>query len=341
MNDLSNATAIETIDRPTCPACGASGTVRYIGLRDAHFGSPGSWKMRRCDRPTCATMWLDPAPSPRALPSLYTNYYTHASLDIFDTAVVDPPVRNRAPERRAFWARRFGYPYRESLRVRLRARVFDLLPIRRARLENDVFYLRANPGGRVIELGCGRGDMVASLASHGWRATGLDFDARAVESARAQGLDVQVGDLDAGAFADHAFDAVVSRHVIEHTYDPYTYWATCMRLLVAGGIAVVVTPNVRGLGHRWFGARWRGLETPRHLSVYSPQALKDSAQRAGLDVLSVRTSILGVRQVFKESGAPKWLLSLVPLIEAAGYLASRLGGKFGEETVLIARRPRA
>jgi SAM-dependent methyltransferase len=46
----------------------------------------------------------------------------------------------------------------------------------------------AVPTGRALDLGCGTGTNVAYLAHHGWAATGVEADGRAVEAARRRRL---------------------------------------------------------------------------------------------------------------------------------------------------------
>lgn len=45
-------------------------------------------------------------------------------------------------------------------------------------------FLEEHPPGRALDLGCGTGTNVITLAEHGWRATGIDFVPRAIRIAR-------------------------------------------------------------------------------------------------------------------------------------------------------------
>jgi SAM-dependent methyltransferase len=56
-----------------------------------------------------------------------------------------------------------------------------------ARLVERVTGEAALPRGKAIDLGCGTGDSAIFLARHGWEVTGVDFVARALETARAKG----------------------------------------------------------------------------------------------------------------------------------------------------------
>lgn len=47
-----------------------------------------------------------------------------------------------------------------------------------------VQFLEENAPGRALDLGCGTGTNVITLAEHGWRASGIDFVPRAIRTAR-------------------------------------------------------------------------------------------------------------------------------------------------------------
>ena len=45
-------------------------------------------------------------------------------------------------------------------------------------------FIDAHPSGRALDLGCGTGTNVITLAEHGWQVKGVDFVAKAVRQAR-------------------------------------------------------------------------------------------------------------------------------------------------------------
>lgn len=57
-----NATEIKTRAVPNCFLCGSAGEVLYSKMRDRNYSAPGEWSERRCSRPGCGLIWLDPQP---------------------------------------------------------------------------------------------------------------------------------------------------------------------------------------------------------------------------------------------------------------------------------------
>src|SRR6185312_16023367 len=49
--------------------------------------------------------------------------------------------------------------------------------------------------------------------------------------------------------------------------------------------------NAKSFGHQYFKSNWRGLEPPRHLHLFSPQAAEKTAEKAGFTSCRVWTTI--------------------------------------------------
>lgn len=116
----------------------------------------------------------------------------------------------------------------------VKARELDLLDVR--------------SGQRVLDLGCGRGEVLAELARRGTRPTGLDYSEDAVRLTKKANADAGVVRADGTSlpFPDCTFDRVLLGDVIEHLPWPLAKRALAevVRVLVPGGRALVHTsPN--------------------------------------------------------------------------------------------------
>ena len=141
----------------------------------------------------------------------------------------------------------------------------------------------------LIDVGCGRGDFLARMKSLGWNVLGIEPDPVSSELACARGIAVYNGRLEEAGLACGVADQVTLNHVLEHADDPAGLLKECRRVLRPGGRLVLYTPNAESLGHRWFGQAWRGLEPPRHLFVFSPQALRSALEAASFRTFRMTT----------------------------------------------------
>ncbi len=137
--------------------------------------------------------------------------------------------------------------------------------------------------GPVLDLGCGRGEMLALLKEQGIAASGVDGSEQMVEVCRARGLEAVRGDLFAvlAGVPAGSLGAVVSFHVIEHL--PPESLERLVRLawgaLRPGGLLILETPSPMALVA---GARNFWLD-PTHRRPVHPESLKLAFELAGFD----------------------------------------------------------
>lgn len=96
--------------------------------------------------------------------------------------------------------------------------------------------------GRVLDVGCGIGDMVRFRSN----TVGVDVNAKAVDFCRSQGLDVRLMQPDRLPFADLTFDGAVLDNVLEHLTEPSALLAEIHRVLLPNRPLIVGVPGERG-----------------------------------------------------------------------------------------------
>lgn len=261
----------------------------------------GVWSIRKCRDKDCGTLWLDPTPKEPELQKLYTHYYTHAVNS--DTS----PKKNTSRKflsliRESYLSSEFNYkPPSNSLKDRLLSLIAYVHPAWKDTQAADLFYLPARPNGRLLDVGCGSGTTMQLMTQKGWVATGIDFDENAVQNARTKGLDARLGELSSQNFANETFDAVVMGHVIEHVPHPLELIKECRRVLKKGGVLVITTPNADSPCSRYYGRNWRGLETPRHLQVFTTKSLGKIAHYAGFSAVKSFTTMQSDLYIWRAS----------------------------------------
>lgn len=266
---------IRTVPRPSCVLCGAKGESLYSDLMDRMFAVPGNWCMKRCTNTDCGLAWLDPAPYEGDIHLLYTNYYWHRRVQLKQRLLAQ------------LWSfshicyRTVGYI------------PSSFLGVTKTKKKMSYMYLRDLKPGKLLDVGCGSGTLLHRMHNLSWSATGVDFDATAVENAKARyGSEATIvhSDLFSARFPDFFFDAVTVSHVIEHVPDPVALLGEARRILKRGGRLVITTPNLESYGHGKFRDCWWGLDAPRHLQVFTLPALQECARKAGFQVNLAITS---------------------------------------------------
>lgn len=313
---------IRTQPCPDCSICGTKGQPLYQGLEDRLFNAPGRWNVDKCPNPKCGLVWMNPMPREEDIGKVYETYYTHQE----ETGI-------RTFLRKLYVVFRIVFGFERKWR------------------RGYMMYLdRAEPG-RLLEIGCGDGQRLAFFQSHGWTAEGQEVDRKAARQAYEKfGIKVHLGKIEGLGLREASYDAIMMNHVIEHVHDPVALLMECKRLLKPGGILVAVTPNIESLGHRIYRSHWRGLEQPRHLMLFSGNALRSCAERAGFPRNEVWATPINAAGIFLGSHAIKThgkykMRSGNPspagLIKAAGYILVEMLLSYwrpwiGEEIVLKA-----
>ena len=153
-----------------------------------------------------------------------------------------------------------------------------------------VALLDAQPGEKVLDLGCGDGPLTKALAEMGVDIRGVDASADMIASAVARGVDAVVMDGQALTY-EAEFDAVFSNAALHWMTDPDAVIAGVHRALKPGGrfvaeqggmgnVAAIRTALIAVLARR-------GVTTDLKNIWYFPSVAEQTARlaAAGFDVL--------------------------------------------------------
>ena len=161
--------------------------------------------------------------------------------------------------------------------------------------------------GRLLDVGCGRGEYLQEFVRLGF--TGAGVDSAASSAGFAADCEIKTVDLDSQAFPfpDASFDFVFSKSVVEHLHRPEAMIAECLRVLKPGGTAVLMTPSWRHTQKIFF-------EDFGHIKPFGANALSDAMTLAGFRGVTVdyfqQLPVLWAWPVLKPLA---WLTALLPL----------------------------
>jgi SAM-dependent methyltransferase len=148
----------------------------------------------------------------------------------------------------------------------------------RFELISDVLgSLRRDGPFRILDAGCGTGQMLKCLESHG-DAIGIDSSSQAVGYAQERGVRRLVrGSLADPPFRDGSFDCVVALDVIEHVDDDVGILSKLHEVVKPGGHLVITVPAFKTL--------WSEHdEINQHKRRYRAGQLRRLVEEAGFDL---------------------------------------------------------
>jgi SAM-dependent methyltransferase len=134
------------------------------------------------------------------------------------------------------------------------------------------------PAGKILDVGCGTGNLLVHAREKGWEVYGIDFDRDAVKAAKeVLGLD-QVEPVDLteyhNKYPDRKFNLITFFDLFEHIDNHNQFADTIHEMLAANGYIAMSMPY-RG------GARWLRPHDlpPRHLTHWDRSSLQKFWER--------------------------------------------------------------
>ena len=115
-------------------------------------------------------------------------------------------------------------------------------PATRAAWRDLLLGVLPSAPARVADLGCGTGTLARLLVDEGYEVDGLDFSEEMITRARAKVPEAHfvVDDAASPGLEPHAYDVVLSRHVLWAMSDPVQAFGRWVNLLRPGGVGVLV-----------------------------------------------------------------------------------------------------
>ena len=253
-----------------CPVCGAT----YDNFKRVMINSYTGCDVAICR--ACGLTMTNPMPTPEALAEFYDPGYFQFDAERARWAA---DIRNRLLVNFNYYAQRFEWLEQLGLAE---------------------FEERCGPERSALDIGCSTGLMLTELARRGWRGTGIDLGASALEVVAAQGFATHLGSIESLPPPAARFHFAHAAHVIEHVPDPRSMLAAIRRAMVPGGWLLLITPCCHTPPADFAGLAW--FDDPTHVYFFDLPALFPLIVQAHFRVKAIRAP-LGTQF---ETSARRW-----------------------------------
>jgi SAM-dependent methyltransferase len=179
--------------------------------------------------------------------------------------------------------------------------------------------------GALLDYGCGTGHFLAHMQKHGFKATGVEPNAKARAIAGRLTDSPILADLKEAPMGP--FDIVTLWHVLEHVHEPPDLLRQLHTHMHQGSLLVIAVPNRSSWDAQYFASEWAAWDVPRHLHHF---------RRQDIHRLLILANFKPVREVPMWLDAP-YVCALSLKNQGAGLLMSLLvGGTLGVWSNVVA-----
>ena len=156
---------------------------------------------------------------------------------------------------------------------------------------------------KVLDIGCYDGTIASEIIKKGNQVVGVDISPNAVRMAKKKGVQACVCNIEEENLPSSfgKFDVIVAGEIIDHIFDPDSFFQKMRSLLKPGGYLVLTTPNLAGLGSRLsllFGRLPWMIENEvgrsGHIRYFTLSDLQRILRRNGFEITNFTTTSVGL-----------------------------------------------
>jgi len=191
------------------------------------------------------------------------------------------------------------------------------------------------PVGKIIDIGCGTGELLNYFQKHNWDSLGIEPNASAREFAK-KNYHLKIEEEPTiQNLPPSTFDIVSMWHVLEHVPDVNERMKEVKRILRKEGYLIVALPNPTSWDAEYYKDFWAGYDVPRHLYHFSPKAFENLAKQHDLQIINILP--LKFDAFYVSLLSEKYKKTPIPLVKAflTGIRSNKAAAKTGNYSSLI------
>jgi SAM-dependent methyltransferase len=176
--------------------------------------------------------------------------------------------------------------------------------------------------GPWLDVGCSTGAFVAAATAAGLDAEGLELSAAAVAQARARGLRVHEGAVEAFA-PERRYALVTAFDVVEHLPDPAPLIERLATWLADDGLLALTLPDIASLPARLMGRHWFYYAPPDHIHYFTPATARRLLERARLRDVAIFPAFKPLTLAYATAGLTHLSPALGAIARAMAHVLPR------------------
>ena len=144
--------------------------------------------------------------------------------------------------------------------------------------------------GRILDIGCGTGDLLSACEKNGWKINGVEPSdkARALAAKKISSKEFLVSNIDeVSNDSKERYDVITMFHVLEHVPNLLEYVAKLKELLTDDGSLIIAVPNYKSYDASYYKEFWAAYDVPRHLWHFSQDSIRFIFERNNFRVEKV------------------------------------------------------
>ena len=186
------------------------------------------------------------------------------------------------------------------------------------------------PKGRILDYGCGTGDVLKALQDKDWKITGIEPNEKARKIANSK-TNKQVFKNIEEIENQKKYDIISLFHVLEHIHELRKTTKALLSNLKKSGYLVIAVPNNQSWDALHYKQNWAAWDVPRHLYHFDQTSIEKFAEIFELEIMDIKPMLFDsfyVSMLSEKYQHPKqWIL--ITYIKA--ILNGLKSNKFGNE----------
>lgn len=146
------------------------------------------------------------------------------------------------------------------------------------------------PGGRVLDIGCAAGGLLATLPAK-YQPYGIEVS-KALAQAASEVVEPRGGSImhdnalnGIKKLPENHFAGVLMSAFLEHEVEPNGLLQGVAKVLQPGGVVIIKVPNYGSWNRKIRAEKWCGFRLPDHVNYFTPENLEALIVRQGMKVV--------------------------------------------------------